>query len=133
MRIDIKEKRFADKIIFKDESFSFPDCQCTAIIAPSGRGKEPVLSIVMVKGRQTEASIASAAISRSAALHSPRNSSVRWRFSLGEKLPEEDRSWIESRIEAIRKEGRQYGAVCRPYPAPLSRKGSGRRMRQLRR
>ena len=46
MRIDIKEKRFADKIIFKDESFSFPDCQCTAIIAPSGRGKTTLMRML---------------------------------------------------------------------------------------
>ena len=46
MRIDIKEKRFGDKIIFKDASFSFPDNESSIIIAPSGKGKTTLMRML---------------------------------------------------------------------------------------
>ena len=46
MRIDIKEKRFHDKVLFRDASFSFPEGRCSTIIAPSGRGKTTLMRML---------------------------------------------------------------------------------------
>ena len=46
MRIDIKEKRFQDKVLFRDASFSFPEGRCSTIIAPSGRGKTTLMRML---------------------------------------------------------------------------------------
>ena len=69
-------------------------------VLPSGREKKPSLSIVILNGLNTILSNASSAFRLSAAVHSPRNSSVMCRFSLGTKDPEDDLSWSESRSAA---------------------------------
>ena len=46
MRIDIAEKRFGSKIIFRDRSFEFQDGQRTAILAKSGKGKTTLMRLL---------------------------------------------------------------------------------------
>lgn len=46
MRIDIAEKRFGSKIIFRDRSFEFQDGQRTAILAESGKGKTTLMRLL---------------------------------------------------------------------------------------
>ncbi len=46
MRLYIKEKRFGDKVIFQNASFSIPSGSRTAILGPSGVGKTTLMRIM---------------------------------------------------------------------------------------
>ena len=46
MRIDIAEKRFGTKVIFRNRSFIFPDRKRTAILAESGKGKTTLMRLL---------------------------------------------------------------------------------------
>ncbi len=46
MKIAIEEKRFGDKIIFKNRTFIFPDHKRSALIAESGRGKTTLMRML---------------------------------------------------------------------------------------
>ena len=46
MRIDIREKKFGSKIIFRDASFTFPDGKRTAVLGESGSGKTTLMRLL---------------------------------------------------------------------------------------
>ena len=46
MNLHIEEKRFGDKLIFSNESFSIPELSRTAILGPSGSGKTTLMRIL---------------------------------------------------------------------------------------